>query len=398
LRYTSKRSDLTLFTALNENGMMVHASDLKANQMLAEQQSKCYCPACGNSVILKRGEKRLPHFAHQKDNYCESSSESESSYHLQGKLQLYERLKNLGMNPELEPYFPAIKQRADIGFIWQNTYIVLEFQCSSIPIASIIKRTQQYKKANYKPVWILGHKHIKLRKGLSRLSAFQASFLTKYKDNYIIPTYCPKEQAFHFLHTIIPISKENIFTSISKLPLDTVTLDGNRDSFYDNFPYSIWKSFIRNQKNQQLHYPTKENDRFLRELYQYGLHPHFLPPFIGIPLKEGIRLATSPLIWQSYLYMDSFLMQGKIISLHKIHRAFLERIKRREVQVRSLPSIIGDYRDAVNNYINVLLKCKEIEEVRPHFYKKVEEAYLSKNNIVTEEDMFFKRMQKGGWL
>lgn len=110
-----------MFTALNENGMMVHASDLKANQMLAEQQSKCYCPACGNSVILKRGEKRLPHFAHQKDNYCESSSESESSYHLQGKLQLYERLKNLGMNPELEPYFPAIKQRADIGFIWQNT-------------------------------------------------------------------------------------------------------------------------------------------------------------------------------------------------------------------------------------------------------------------------------------
>lgn len=387
-----------MFTALNEKGIMVYAADFNMSLVLAERQSKCYCPACGNSVILKRGEKRLPHFAHQKDNTCESSSESESSYHLQGKLQLFERLKELGMNPELEPYFPAIKQRGDIGFIWKNTYIVLEFQCSSIPISSIIKRTQQYKKANYQPIWILGHKHIKMENGLCRLSDFQASFLTKYQDIYMLPTYCPKQQAFHLLHTLFPISKVKAFLSSLKLPLDTLTLEGNRYSYFNDFSCNVWKNFIRNQKNHQLHYPTKENDRFLRELYQHGLHPHFLPPTIGIPLTEGIRLITSPLIWQSYLYMDSFLLQGKIISLHKIHRAFLARIQRGEVQVRSLPSLKGDYRAAVNNYINVLLKCKEIEEVRPHFYKKAEDTCISNNNIVTEEDMFYKRMQKGGWL
>jgi len=389
-----------LFTALNKDGSIVCALDFKEKKELqAEKRNSIfYCPACRSVVVLKNGEKRLPHFAHRKDVSCSGSSEQESSYHLHGKLQIYNRLKDLGLKPVLEPYFPSIKQRGDIGVMWDNSYYVIEFQCSSIPVSCLQKRTKQYRKEKYQPIWILGYKNVKRSKSFSRFSAFQSSFLVPFKGKYILPAYCPYQKSFYIMDNPIPISKEKFITSINKLPLAAVTLREQTINLSSNFPYSDWQSAIQKQKNNHIHYHSNENDRFLRYLYKSGLHPHVIPPFIGIPLKEGIKLLTPPLIWQAYLYIDCFLPARKIVSLHKVYDAFLSRIKRGDITVRNLPNIIdSNWRNTVNDYLTVLVKMKVIEEIRPDFFTSSEEACLSSDSLAKHEEDFYLRL-KGGSL
>lgn len=347
-------------------------------------------------VVLKSGEKRLPHFAHRKDMSCSGGSEPESTYHLQGKLQIFKRLKDLGLKPVLEPYFPSIKQRGDIGVMWQDTYYVIEFQCSSIPVSSLQKRTEQYQKENFQPMWILGYKNVKLSKCISRLSAFQSSFLVPFKGEYILPAYCPIQESFYILHNLIPVTKEKFMASVGKIQLDAVTLHEQAVNLSTSFPYCDWQSTIHKQKNNHIHYHSNDNERFLRELYKSGVHPHILPPALGIPLKEGIRLLTPPLIWQAYLYIDCFWPNQKIVSLHKIYDEFQNRITRKDITIRDLPNIIhGDWKDAVNNYLKKLIEMNVIEEVRPEFFQWTEDVCQNSDSIAKQEENFYLRMKRG---
>jgi competence protein CoiA len=387
-----------LFTAINDVGKRVCALDFKEKHVVQahKRNTTFYCPVCSSMVVLKSGEKRLPHFAHRKDMSCSGGSEPESTYHLQGKLQIFKRLKDLGLKPVLEPYFPSIKQRGDIGVMWQDTYYVIEFQCSSIPVSSLQKRTEQYQKENFQPMWILGYKNVKLSKCISRLSAFQSAFLVPFKGEYILPAYCPIQESFYILHNLIPVTKEKFMASVGKIQLDAVTLHEQAVNLSTSFPYCDWQSTIHKQKNNHIHYHSNDNERFLRELYKSGVHPHILPPALGIPLREGIRLLTPPLIWQAYLYIDCFWPNQKIVSLHKIYDEFQNRITRKDITIRDLPNIIhGDWKDAVNNYLKKLIEMNVIEEVRPEFFQWTEDVCQNSDSIAKQEENFYLRMKRG---
>lgn len=55
--------------ASDQHGQLVHANN-------AEREQKLLCPKCQNPVILKRGEIKIPHFAHKyfAENNCTSES------------------------------------------------------------------------------------------------------------------------------------------------------------------------------------------------------------------------------------------------------------------------------------------------------------------------------------
>ncbi len=115
-----------------------------------------YCPTCKDRVYLKLGQIIRPHFAHYIEEACAAFSEGETSEHLEGKLQLANYLKIREENVQLEAYLSDLQQRPDILFEKDNRKIAVEFQSSSIPIESIVERTQGYLKANYEVIWILG--------------------------------------------------------------------------------------------------------------------------------------------------------------------------------------------------------------------------------------------------
>jgi Competence protein len=77
-----------------------------ADQSLNKNE-KYYCPSCQNPVHLKLGSIIRPHFAHFQNDACEVFAEGETFEHIEGKMQLAEWLENLGMQVEIEAYYPS---------------------------------------------------------------------------------------------------------------------------------------------------------------------------------------------------------------------------------------------------------------------------------------------------
>ncbi|MGT2799732.1 competence protein CoiA [Streptococcus marmotae] len=153
-----------MLVAKNEQGRSVH---------LLEQQAvdgqAFFCPGCGGPVRLRKGEVMRPHFAHISLKNCHYFSENESEQHLQLKTSLYQWALQ-DSQAELEKRLPEIEQIADV-FI--NDKLVLEIQCSSLPIRRLQERTYSYQQAGYRVVWLLG-KDLWLKK---RLTNLQRQFL-----------------------------------------------------------------------------------------------------------------------------------------------------------------------------------------------------------------------------
>ena len=398
---------VSLYTAIREDGSILNLFTIKDKQLLHSiRHSSFICPECNGKLILKMGQKKITHFAHEKKAYCSRNGEAESYYHLKGKLDLYRKLEELGINPVLEPYFSEIKQRADIGFYFQNKQYVIEFQCAIISPTLIKKRTEGYKKLNISPIWILGFHNLKKWSPLKlKLSTFQYSFLQKYHHYNVLPTYCPNKELFYFHFNPIPISISQSFIYSFLLPLKNIKTFPIKNTFFrmNQWKLEYWKENISHQKTHHVHYPTKDNDRFLKELYRKEMHPHFLPPFIGIPVKSGYLFETPPLFWQSYLMIDTFYsekQQIKIYALQRIFEQFSSRISRGDIKVRTLPLISSvDWKKGVEEYLTFLVQLGVLEEVKTKFFR-LKSMPIPVNNYCFQEKIvndFYETLRKYQW-
>jgi competence protein CoiA len=385
-----------LFTAITEAGEIINLFTRKEKDDLKGlRQTPLYCPECKGRVLLKMGEKKITHFAHERKACCSSNGEAESTYHLQGKLQLYQKLVELNLHPLLEPYYPEIKQRADISFVFRNKQYVIEYQCAVISPQLIKKRTEGYRKVNIHPIWIIGFCHLKKWNPIKlKLSAFVYQFFILYRKQYLLPSYCPYDRAFYLIQNPIPISISQSFVTTFCFPL--VKIEGKQPFIpRKKWHFAYWREIIHRQKTKDVYYQTKTNYQFLKELYAHGLHPHFLPPFIGIPLKEGFLLETPPLYWQATIFLDSFKEETKIYPLQKIYVNFHKRIERGQIKIRDCPFISEvDWRETVKQYILLLVELKVIEEIKPCFYQMLYKKKIRNYEIQEQEEvMFYKQLK-----
>ena len=158
-----------ILIAQNKNQQLILADPtLNKNQTY-------YCPSCHKPVHLKLGSIIRPHFAHFQNDTCDVFAEGETFEHVEGKMQLYQWLKTLGLQVAIEAYLPALKQRPDLLVYTSPKPIALEFQCSPIPIEKVVERTRGYLEAGYEVVWILGKKFTYK----NRLTAFHKACLSK---------------------------------------------------------------------------------------------------------------------------------------------------------------------------------------------------------------------------
>ena len=96
-----------MLTAIKKDGtpfsLLPRVPKEKLRRIREDQEFQC--PECKEKVMMKIGTQRMEHFAHQKGSLCVESYERESEYHLAGKLQLFQWLKNQKLCPELEPFY-----------------------------------------------------------------------------------------------------------------------------------------------------------------------------------------------------------------------------------------------------------------------------------------------------
>lgn len=132
--------------------------DYSRDQLRQLRQQPFYCPVCQQPVILKIGHCLQPHFAHQQHADC-LAAEGETAEHLAGKALLGQWCRKQQLKFRYEVYLPALQQRPDLLVYYQTEVIALEFQCSPISVAMIRARTQGYRQAGYRFIWILGQRY-----------------------------------------------------------------------------------------------------------------------------------------------------------------------------------------------------------------------------------------------
>lgn len=335
-----------MLTAKKKNGEIISLGEAFDRAFLLElrKREQFYCRHCSSRVYLKLGTKKVFHFAHEKGKVCINDYDRESQYHLNGKLKLYQWLKSHGLNPQLEPYFSNINQRADIAFHYEGKTYVLEFQCSPISEEIFMQRTKGYRRVCYHPIWILGGKNIhRLAASKVSLSNFHAYFLRKNTiQQFYLPSYCPELNQFIFLYPVHFLSPKNALTTFHFFHLNKIHMnDLLNPRFHVDFSFDLWRKELNKFKFSSLTRKDAYKNSFLQELYIRGLNILMLPPYLGIPLKLNAAFYESPLIWQTYIFLDHIFEKerGHVITFHDVFLSVLRRIKTKKLTVRTLPNI-----------------------------------------------------------
>lgn len=390
-----------MLTALNDNGILICLADYKnphSLQILREKE-KFSCPACKEKVILKIGTKKIPHFSHLRDSKCHNHYENESDYHLLGKQKLYLWLKRMGLNPELEAYDETIQQRPDIRFAFNQTKYAVEFQCSVISEDLFRKRTTAFQQNDYTPIWILGGNQFKRKSAnVVSLSDFQYLSLASHNGVPRLPFYCPTANQFIFLKQIIPITSRNALASIKmKTPEDASLFELISPPKEFSSPIESWRKEMKNFKLYFPQIPQSYREPFLKELYFNHLHLAYLPPEIGLPVSNSAFIRTPPIIWQGFIFLDSFknCSDGDIISIYSIYQAFNKRIRKRHISLRTIPLGEGNASLAVLEYLQMLVGCQFLKRISDTLFKMMYTLKPSDNMVEQEkkEALFYEKLK-----
>jgi competence protein CoiA len=382
-----------LLTAQTKSGTIFNLGKEYKKETLVIQRNKeeFFCPACGERVSLKLGTRRISHFAHRSGTVCRDFYEGETLYHMKGKLQLYQWLDRQRIPVELEYYDTIIKQRPDMVFHYGGKKYALEYQCSPITEEIFIKRTEAYIQQNYIPLWIIGSKHLKAKRGnVFSLSNFDYFFMRKTKDSHLIlPSYCPEEKQFKILNSVYPYSIKNVIANITHHSAQITDIEEVlAPKMINHFSYAKWSLEMEKfTLNWSLH-PSPDLNRFLREIYTHNLNLYLLPPEIGLPVGHSLFIQTPAIIWQTYLYLD--VLQDKtpndLINLKEVERNYNKRIMKNEIINRNMPQLTSEKSfHAVKEYFLLLERLGILIKNSETIFQLQTKIVIPKSNREKEE-------------
>lgn len=138
-----------MLTAKMGNGVIGYAPEVD------KSDAPFVCPGCGGAVILKKGVKKIHHFAHVPDSTCELRGESVE--HMTAKWDIYQALKHYPdiARVEMEHVIPGIDARADVMFRTGAHVVAVEIQRSRLSNEIVMQRLERYGRKGINVVWLL---------------------------------------------------------------------------------------------------------------------------------------------------------------------------------------------------------------------------------------------------
>lgn len=341
------------------------------------------CPACGTDVIMKLGQKKRWHFAHQYNKSCPYELEAETPYHQQGKTDLYYWLKKQVMTILLEHYISELKQRPDL-LIKSPHHHAIEFQCATIPIDTMKKRKQGFHKLAMSSLWVLGANRLN-RKSEHVFQLHEMDWQAIYSlrpAHYALLYYSPLDKVFIKLSRIIPLTKTKVYANMTITPIDSLTyqqlflLDDRR------FDSDAW---LRQKWNWRC-YGMKEKSPAHTYLKKMFLHHHLsliqFPPFVGLPLKHNLLIKTPSYLWQSWIYLRFFAQQSnELISSEVVTSAFQKMFQQNVFVARDIVGIGKSLWLCVDEFLMALSQLKVIEKQGKDYIRVIPPS----NNLIMED-------------
>lgn len=130
-----------------------------SQQVFAAEESAAngpfFCPACGGELRIRKGLKRIHHFAHFPEKVC--AYKGESQLHLRIKKQIYysllQELGNQVKDVSLEKMVNSIRPDVLVEGFKKN--IGIEIQVTPLTPAELIRRTTAYYQQKIHVLWVL---------------------------------------------------------------------------------------------------------------------------------------------------------------------------------------------------------------------------------------------------
>jgi competence protein CoiA len=365
------RSDL-LLVAKNVKGEAIVLDGSRTREELLHEREleRFFCPCCKQPVQLKLGHKRMWHFAHRNNRSCPVELENESEYHMLGKLKLFQWLKAQQLAPQLEPFLQPIRQRPDILYADQKT-VALEYQCSTIDKALLIKRTNRYKQANIDPIWILGGNRMKQAEHyVFSLTSFDWLFVKCILKSYCLLYFCPQAKNFIFLTNLTPFSSTHILADLHQIPIEKTT-NKLLTAFEARTATSrLWNKWLAKKKRWRLtaHLIALKLPPELQSLlYTKRIPLGLVPSEAGQPLKSLIMIETPAIIWQTWLLLEMIdpLTVGCKIYFSDIYSWLIVKVKKRQIKIREFPFIKGSMKgsEPLMEYLERLVELQVLSRM-----------------------------------
>lgn len=378
---------------------MLIALNNQNKHVLAHEEGKknkvhYLCPVCKGSVCLKKGEIKLPHFAHLQSEKCQVFSEGETEEHLIGKRLLYNWFIQQGIPCQLEAYIPSLKQRPDL-VIWLSSDqpCAIEFQCSPLSIKRLKERTKGYKNAGYTVYWILGNAFFPKKSFTASQRAFftyrqdlgfQLYYLDALKKELLCLVHIMEEEpAKKLSYQIIYFSLLKPKNSVSKLIgiLNNLKKGQQLNTNEKGAQHLLYCHF---HLNQNRFYGTTEMKKFQHYLYEQGESLVTIPKEIYFPFYKNSGIKTSSYYWR-YLIIEWLALKGEgAVFLESQYKDFLLKlINEQKIELHQLAQISTETIISIcKAYLSTLKTFGLIEKVgnqqwlilkKPYFYKNENE-------------------------
>ncbi|NJH67592.1 competence protein CoiA [Staphylococcus agnetis] len=270
-----------MLTAMDLYNKQIHACD-------ASKQNQYFCPICKAQLILKKGVKMVPHFAHHKKPFHLYHHSGESIHHHTMKQQVYTLLKQWYHDVQLEPYIEEIRQIPDLTVgRW-----AIEIQLSPININTLQKRTEKLSQLGYHVIWLT--ELPKFKYGMYELLQRHQSVI--HPDTHTL--YCLSQDGTKIieLSQLIPV-KANRFIGVQQYVnvKDWFTRVNNTctPTVVRKLSRSHIEAFIA-----QCRMKHSVLEPHLSLMYQLQLTDDQVIKLTGFVFPEQIYFVTNPILWQ----------------------------------------------------------------------------------------------------
>lgn len=294
-----------MYIVYDDNGDIVNAID-----DIIEKQGIYYCPLCKERVIYKKGKKISSHFAHCKNSECKITTyKRESKEHLQVKENLYKHFKSKYKNVKLEHTF-KINDSLQIADIYiADINLAFEYQRSIIPYEELSKRTNGYKKAGIKLIWLIDTNkfvtELKVQNNIvyMRYAPFVDNFLNYHKGCIFFYGYNREKEEVEFYQIWSHnFKKRNAIAKKFSIKLKNLNLPINFKFFKENLLTKIYKKDKENYIYTQLKYDKTVKNKVLSKLYNLEIKLNDIPNFIGVNINEQLLIDIPLFLWQLEIY------------------------------------------------------------------------------------------------
>ena len=140
---------------------------------------------------------------------------------------------------------------------------------------------------------------------------------------------------------------------------------------------------------------SRYQHEFTNELYANGVNISLLPPFVGLPVSDAPIIETSPLIWQSYLFIDLFNRKkaNETLTFSEVYRLITTRVQKRQIKTRNFPFVPnGNMTLPLAQYLQLLVQFQVLEKINQNTFRVKKDITLPEHFVEKQirEDQFYK--------